>query len=379
MFPLLKMEEDQIYLLALALTKGLGPVTIKNLVAYCGSAKAVFASPASRLGRTPGVGEATISLIAKGQNLHRAQAEFKFAHEAGVKVLSYLDPAYPTPLKYIHNAPIFLFQKGNLDFNAQANVAIVGTRRASAYGKDMAKRCAKRLSKEGINVVSGLAYGIDIAAHKSVLDENGKTTAVLAHGLDMIYPPNHASKAEAMLDKGAWLTEYLTHSDPDAMHFPARNRIIAGICQVVIVIEASAKGGALITAEFAQQQNREVYAVPGRIGDPYSIGCNRLIRDHGAKLMLDPQEVIDDLALQWHNPILDAQPEQLQLSLQAPEIPLNDEEAKVLNILQRGKANIDALSLNTGIPTGQLNSLLLSMEFKDLVRQLPGKMFEGRF
>lgn len=372
------MEEDQLYLLALGLTKGLGPVTIKNLVAYCGSAKAVFESPLSRLRRTPGVGDATINLIGKAQNLNRAEAELEFAQQAGVKVLSYLAPAYPSPLKYIHNAPIFLFQKGNLDFNAQANVAIVGTRRASPYGKEVARRCAKRLAKEGINVVSGLAYGIDIAAQKEVLEGKGKTTAVLAHGLDMIYPPAHATKAEAMLEKGALLTEYLTHSDPEAMHFPARNRIIAGICQAVIVIEASNKGGALITAEFAQQQNREVYAVPGRLGDPYSIGCNKLIRDHGAKLMLDPQEVIDDLALQWQNPSQDPQAEQLQLSLQAPQIPLNDEEAKVLNILQKGKANIDELSLNTGIPTGQLNSLLLGMEFKDLIRQLPGKLFEGK-
>lgn len=373
------MEENQLYLLSLALTKGLGPVTVKNLVAYCGSAKAVLESPVSRLRRTPGVGESTIKLIRKAQNLQRAETELKLAHKDGLKVLSYLDPAYPNPLKFIHNAPLFLFQKGNLDFNAQPNVAIVGTRRATSYGKEMAERCAKRLAKEGINVVSGLAYGIDIAAHKAVLGVEGKTTAVLAHGLDMIYPPNHAAKALAMQTKGALLTEYLRHSEPDAMHFPARNRIIAGICQAVIVVEAKAKGGALITAEFAQEQNREVYAIPGRVGDPYSIGCNKLIRDHGARLLYDPQELIDDLALHWQVPRAKVdEDEQLQLIFAAPEIPLNDDEAKVLNVLTKGRANIDELSLQTEISTGQLNSLLLSMEFKDLVKQLPGKQFERK-
>ncbi|MEM6347975.1 MAG: DNA-processing protein DprA [Bacteroidota bacterium] len=373
------MEEKHLYLLSLALIKGLGPVTVKNLVAYCGSAKAVLESPIARLRRTPGVGESTIRLIQQAQNLHRAETELKLATKDGLKVLSYLDPAYPNPLKFIHNAPLFLFQKGNLDFNAQANVAIVGTRRATHYGKEMAERCAKRLAKEGINVVSGLAYGIDIAAHKAVLEVGGKTTAVLAHGLDMIYPPNHANKAIAMQKKGAILTEYLRHTEPDAMHFPARNRIIAGICQAIIVIEARAKGGALITAEFAQEQNREVYAVPGRVGDTYSIGCNKLIRDHGARLLYDPQEVIDDLALHWQVPLGEtSKVEQLELSFAAPDIPLSDEETKVLNVLTKGRANIDELSLQTAIGTGQLNSLLLSMEFKDLVRQLPGKQFERK-
>lgn len=371
------MEENQLYLLALALTKGLGPVTVKNLVAYCGSAKAVLESPLSKLRRTPGVGDSMIALVRKAKNLKRAEEELRFAAQDKIEVLSYLDEDYPDALKYIHNAPLILFKKGQLDFNAQVNVAIVGTRRASAYGKEVAKRCAKRLTKAGINVVSGLAYGIDIAAHKAVLESEGKTTAVLAHGLDMVYPPAHRDKARDMMHRGALLTEYLSRSEPDAMHFPARNRIIAGICQAIIVIEARAKGGALITAEFAQQQNREVYAVPGRLGDPCSIGCNKLIRDHAARLMVDPQEVIDDLALQWQSPpTVEDEPQQLQMAFKAPEQPLNEDETKILNLLQKGKTDIDDLSHKTGFPTGKLNAVLLGMEFKDLIRQLPGKQFE---
>lgn len=372
------MREQHLHLLALALIRGLGPVTVKNLVATCGSAESVFESAVSLLRRTPGVGDATIRAIRRSDTLARAEAELRFAQRAGVQVFSYLDEAYPHVLKYIHDAPLFLFQKGQLDVNAQPNVAIVGTRRATTYGKEIAQYCAQKLANAGINVVSGLAYGIDIAAHKAVLEIGGKTTAVLAHGLDTVYPPAHAAKAKAMLEEGALLTEYLTGSEPDAMHFPARNRIIAGMSQAIIVIEASDKGGALITADFALQQNREVYAVPGKIGDALSIGCLKLIRDHKAKLMTDPQEVIDDLALQWE--AYDKQPEgeQLSLDIPVPEGPLTDEEAKVLNILQKGRADIDQLTIQSRLALNRLHPLLLSMEFKGLIRQLPGKQFERR-
>ena len=370
------MNSQHLYLLALALTKGLGPISVKNLIAYCGSAKAVFEAPKGRLLRAPGIGQKSIQLLRRPPRLERAEQELRFAEKHGVEVISYLDEAYPHALKYIPSAPLFLFKKGNIDLNAQPNIALVGTRRATDYGRTMAHELATFLGGRGINIVSGLAYGIDITAHRSVLKEGGKTTAVLGHGLDRIYPSSHASKAAEMLEMGGLLTEYLTGTDPDAAHFPARNRIISGICQAVIVVEAAESGGALITAEYALEQNREVYAIPGRVHDRFSAGCNRLIRDHGAKLLLHPEELLNDLELHWENDATRDQSSQLSLALKAPEIPLNDEEARVLNVLNLGNASLDQLSIKTGIPVVRLNSLLLSMEFKELLKQMPGKYFQ---
>ncbi|RMG73962.1 MAG: DNA-protecting protein DprA [Bacteroidetes bacterium] len=367
------MEDRALYLLALSLTKGLGPVSVKNLISYCGSAKAVFNTPKGKLLRTPGVGEQTALLVQRAETLKRAELEVAYCEKHGIRLLTYLDDAYPHALKYIHDAPLILFQKGNIDPNAQVNIAIVGTRKATDYGTEQAQRFADFFAQRGINVVSGLAYGIDIAAHRAALDAGGRTTAVLAHGLDTIYPGRHARRARQMLEQGGLLTEYLTGTKPDAPHFPARNRIISGICKAVIVIEAAEKGGALITARQAFDQSRQVYALPGRIGDPYSAGCNALIRQDIARLVNSPEEVLDDLDIQWQQH--DDQSEQLELALQAPSQPLSAEEAQVLNCLAQGEVIIDHIALKTGIPMHRLNSLLLSMEFKALLRQMPGKKY----
>ena len=223
--------------------------------------------------------------------------------------------------------------------------------------------------------MSGLAYGIDICAHRTVLRERGITTAVLGHGLDRIYPASHRSKAQQMLEQGGLLTEYPSGTDPDAPHFPARNRIVAGICKGVIVIEAGKTGGALITAKMAFDQHREVYALPGRIGDSRSIGCNHLIRDQIAKLITDPQEVLDDLEIQWQPDTSSSQtPPQPTLEL-FPQENFTSQETKILNVLAKGETVIDQLTYLTQIPIPQLNPLLLSMEFKGLIRQTPGKKF----
>ncbi|MCB0837356.1 MAG: DNA-processing protein DprA [Bacteroidetes bacterium] len=370
------MNQRNLYLLALALTKGLGPVSVKNLIAYCGSAKAVFDAPKGKLKRAPGIGEVAVNLVRESHNLQRAEAEMNFCLQQGIEVISYLDEGYPQRLKYIHNAPLILFKKGKVDINAQPNIAIVGTRRATDYGRALTEQFATCFAEKGMNVVSGLAYGIDITAHRAVLKAGGITTAVLAHGLDRIYPGNHYRKAMEMLEKGGILTEYLTGTDPDAPHFPARNRIVSGISRAVIVIEAAEKGGALITAKLAFDQNREVYAIPGRIGDTFSQGCNHLIRDNIAKLVSSPEEVLADLDIQWQEHTDRTQ--QLELALAAPEIPLNAEEAKVMNLLNQGEALVDQITVKTGIPVHRLNALLLSMEFKNLLRQLPGKKYQKR-
>jgi DNA processing protein len=367
------MKTDTFYLLALAGVKHLGPVSARNLIAYCGSARAVFELPKSRLMRVPGIGGKLIGRIRSKETLLRAEEALKACEAQGIRPTGYLSPAYPQLLKNTYDSPLILFQQGPLDLNAQPNLAIVGTRKATGYGKQMAERFARHFAARGINVVSGLAYGIDITAHRASLQADGLTTAVLAHGLEQVYPREHSQKAREIARKGALLSEYLPGSPIDPGNFPARNRIIAGLCRAVIVIEAAQKGGALITARFAFDQSREVYALPGRVGDTYSQGCLHLIRDQVARLVTDPEEVLQDLEIRWNES--DEAGRQLDLELEAPVLAASPEEQKVLDFLTRGEAQIDSIAMHTRLPIAQLNPLILGMEFRGLVRQMPGKKY----
>ncbi len=370
------MHSDLLYLIALSQVKNLGPVGARNLLAFCGgTAEAVFKASPSIWAKTPGIGKQTIASLRSAKTLQTANRELNYCKKNGISILSFRDPAYPKQLLFIHNAPLVLYKTGKVNLNAQIAIGIVGTRKATAYGKEITTYFASHLAKAGINIVSGLAYGIDIYAHKEVLKQGGTTTAVLGSGLNHIYPHLHRATASSILSKGGLITEYLSGIKPEAPYFPARNRIIAGICKAVIVVEAGIKGGALITAKQAFDQNREVYAVPGRIGDLHSAGCNRLIRDNIAKAITDPQEILDDLSIKWNS--IHPQPEQSsQLSLPVPaNPPLTSDEAKVLNFLHGEALELDRISYKTGIPLKHLNHLLLSMEFKGLLAQEPGKRF----
>lgn len=368
------MEEKRKYVLALSMVKGLGPVTVKSLIAYCGGPKEVFEMSKGKLMRAPGIGTKVAQLVLDADTLHRADDELAFCEKEGVEVLTYLDEGYPHLLKYIHDAPLALFKKGAVDFNAQPNIAIVGTRKPTEYGREIAETFSTFFAEQGINVVSGLAYGIDITAHRAALHSNGITTAVLGHGLDIIYPAKHWQKANEMIKRGGLLTEYPIGTKPEAVHFPARNRIVSGLSRAVIVVEAAASGGALITAKLAFDQNREVYAIPGRIGDKSSAGCNKLIQDQMAKLVMEPQEILEDLEIRWKQPG-EVSMGQTELSLGPPPEDLSPDEAKVMNFLGRGEAVVDQITHHTGIHISRLNSLLLSMEFKGLLRQAPGKKY----
>jgi len=370
------VEDQALYLVALSMIKGLGPVSIKNLIAYCGSPEAVLTAPKTKLMRAPGVGDHVAELVKQADTAKLAAEEVKLCEKNGVEIVSYMSPAYPHLLTYIYNAPLILFKKGNINLNAQPNIAIVGTRKPTEQGRIIAEEFATYFAEKGINVVSGLAYGIDLMAHKGALAAKAKTTAVLGHGLDQIYPRYHADCAYAMLECGGLLTEYVIGTKPDPAHFPARNRIVAGMCKAVIVIEAAHRGGALITAQMAFEQNREVYAIPGRLSDTRSTGCNQLIRDQIAKLVTHPQEVLDDLEIQWDDKLSTSSAEQTTLDFSP--IHLSSEETKVMNLLNRQDAVIDHISTQTGIPMRQLSPLLLTMEFKGLIIQAPGKKFSKR-
>lgn len=366
------MDKELQALLSLSMVKGIGPVLVRNLVAYCGSAKEILETPKSKLQKIPGIGAKTIQLLFEASKMEeRAEKEWVFCEKNKIEVLSFTDVNYPQNLKFIHDAPVVLFKKGNVQLNNQPSIAIVGTRKPTEYGKEHAAFFASYLAERGINIVSGLAYGIDITAHKAVLQSTGITTGVLGHGLDIVYPGTHSDKARLMLEKGGLVSEFCSGTKPDMNNFPARNRIIAGICKAVIVIEAAESGGALITAHFAFDQNREVFALPGNIDRPYSKGCNKLIKENIARLVAHPQEVIEELGLIPKDIDKTKQvPESLSLNL------MNEEEWTIAQILDKSDLHIDDLLVKTGFGVSDLNVLLLNMEFSGIIAQMPGKIFK---
>lgn len=357
--------EDRLHLLALAAIDGIGPVLARNLIAYCGTPMAVFHTPPRQLAQIPDIGEKRAELLKK-VNLVRAEKELAFAEKTGLRVLAYTDAGYPRYLTTEASLPLVLYAKGTLDFNAQPAIAVVGTRKPSEYGKRQARTFAEAFARAGINVVSGLAYGIDVAAHQATLGVGGSTTAVLGHGLDRIYPPeNHRTADQIVANGGALLTEFPSGTRPSAKNFPARNRIIAGLSQATLVVEAAETGGALITGRMAFDLNREVYAIPGSLDQPSFAGCNQLIQRNVAKLITKPEEVLADL--------------DLEAAPQPPEAIAKTLSAQEHAIWQRldvpeGKA-LDALAYEMNLPVSELVAQLLELEFRGVVQQLPGRRF----
>lgn len=372
-------EQEIAYLMAILKTPGIGPVLAKNLVAYCSGPAEVFGRPKGFLKQIPEIGDRAANLLQKKPDLAPFQKEIQTCIDHGIDIITYLDAAYPEYLKTIHNAPLLLFKKGKLDFNAHPAIALVGTRMPSDYGKKVTESFAKFFAEKGINIVSGLAYGIDICAHNAVLEVEGITTAVLGHGFGTIYPALHKPVAEKIIREGALLTEFALNVKPDAKNFPFRNRIIAGMCKATIVIESAAKGGATMTARLAFEQNREVFAVPGNIDRQTSEGCNILIRDNIAKLVTKPLEVLTDLDLENFLPSFKEDDFTKSNKFQAFKVinePLSSDEQIILNALIDGKPQlIDELLFSTQLSISSLNANLLGLEFKGYVKQMPGRKF----
>lgn len=357
--------QDKVHLVALTKIDRIGPVIARKLISHFGDVQEVFKAKPKLLRTIPKIGERLAASICKPGALLEAEKELRFAEKNKVQVRSIYESEYPWLLRNIHDAPLVLFQKGGLDFNSGLNIAIVGTRKPSAYGRNTAERVAKYLSERGVNVVSGLAYGIDGEAHKAVLDTGGKTTAVLGHGLGTIYPRAHARKAIAIGENGALITEFHSEVGPDGRNFPLRNRIISGLCHATVVVEAADRGGALITARMAFQQDREVYAVPGDLGRKTSVGCNQLIRDQVAKIFTHPQDLIDDL-----QPMLGG-----GVKREKDLSGLTSLERKVVERLAEGEMRIDEIAQQVGGQPRSLYALLLQLEGKGFVRQSAGGLY----
>lgn len=367
------MDQERVYFLALHFVPGVGDVLIKQLISYCGSATEVFHQTRNKLLRIPGIGKVTTDAIISGRSLRQAEDTLRKVEKENVQLLFYTDAAYPIRLKSIEDAPSILYVKGNTNLNHPRTVGIVGTRKATPYGKACVDELVRGLASCQVMVISGLAYGIDIQAHKEALKHGLSTVAVLGSGIDVIYPSAHHETASRMIDQGALVTENHFGTQPDAHNFPQRNRIIAGMSDALVVVEAGDRGGALITADIANSYNRDVFAIPGNIHSPYSLGCNQLIKTNKASLLTSAKDL--EYMMNWSQ---DQIVKKTQLSLELD--PLPEDERNLLTLMRDKKRNlsIDELAYLTQIPQGQLASLLLSLEFKNRVASLPGKMYMPR-
>ena len=370
------MTEDKIAILALVRTPGVGSVTIRQLISYCGGAETVHRSDYRKLIKIPGVGEKVARSIIAKYGWNEAEREFERCAKIGANLTFYTDPNYPKRLKPLYDSPVLLYSQGVIDYNSVRTVGIVGTRKITDYGKAITETIIKELAPYKPLLVSGLAYGVDITAHRACLKNGVPTVGVMASGLDVIYPAGHKRTAEEMQTDGGIVTENPLGTKPDFMRFPARNRIIAGLSDVTIVVESAKRGGSLITAEYAQNYHREVYAVPGNLGSSYSEGCNQLIKKNKANLFSSVEEMAEDL--QW---ILGQPEPKASSKYDKPEAELvfegfTQDEGQVLALLKKGgDMQIDEMSWQSGIHLGKLATLLLNLEFQGMVRSLPGKKY----
>lgn len=364
------MNHELLYEVALTLIPGIGDVNAKKLIAYCGGAEAVFEEKRKNLLNIPGIGERTVESIVSQNVLQRAERELNFADRNGIRILYYLNSDYPRRLQHCYDSPVIIYCKGYTDLNVEKIVGVVGTRNVTDYGKTLTEKLIQDLVDDDVLVVSGLAYGVDTCAHKAALKNNLTTAAVLAHGFQTIYPSANASLSRKMIESGGCLlTEHISGTEPDKENFPKRNRIVSGMIDCLVVVESAAKGGALITAEIANNYDREVFAFPGRIGDTYSEGCNKIIKTNKANLLTN----VDDLRyiMRW-NDDRKIQPKQMRMFRE-----FNQEEQKVMDVF--GDDNIvylDKIITDTMLSPTKIASVLLSLEFDGILAALPGKRYQ---
>ena len=355
-------------LIALSLVPGVGPGRIRALLARFGSAVAALEASNKALASVPGIGPQTASAITTFEAHDTVEEQLRRAAQHGVTLVPAWDGRFPRLLKQIYDPPAFLWIRGDLTEADERAVAIVGTRRSSDYGRRMARDFAVELGQRGFTVVSGLAYGIDAAAHQGALEAGGRTLAVLGSGADRIYPAKHTRLAKEIVRQGAVLSEYPLGAAPDAPNFPRRNRIISGLSLGTLVVEAFEKGGALITARVAVEQNREVFALPSPVHSRSGIGTNRLIQQGHAKLVLSVDDILVELGLD--DPAYASTPA-------SPEPPsdLHPIERQLYDALEAEPQHIDTLCQTTGHDPSTALVYLLNLEFKGLVRQMAGKQF----
>lgn len=363
-------EKKLLYQIALTLVPGVGCILAKKLVACCGSAEAVFREKNRLLTKIPRVGHKILDALADKTILERAEKEVAFIEKFRISPLFYSDKEYPFRLRNCIDSPVMLYFKGTTDLNVSRIIGVVGTRNATDYGRTACHELISDLAQDQVMIVSGLAYGIDSCAHRAALANNLQTTGVLGHGLDRIYPYQNKALAGKMIKNGGLLTEFLSNSEPDRENFPMRNRIIAGICDAILVVEAASKGGALITAEIANSYNRDVFAVPGRIHDPYSEGTNRLIRNNRAALVQSASDIRYLMGWEEQGKKPDGFQKKIFLEM------TTDETAIVDYLNQKGASGIDDICIQCRLSMSTTSAALLNLEFEGIVKSMPGKIYD---
>lgn len=357
------------YQIGLSLLPMIGAINAKKLLAHCGNAEDVFRMKKKDLVRIPGIGSIIADEVLNSDVLGRAEEEMNFIIKNNIQTVFYTDENYPERLKHCIDSPVMLYYKGNISLNHPKSIAIVGTRNATDYGKSNCEKIIEELKELDVLIVSGLAYGVDICAHKSALDNGLKTIAVLGHGLDMVYPAIHKEIAVRIEDQGGLLSEYMSKTIPDKGNFPMRNRIVAGMVDAVLVIESGKKGGAMITADIANSYNRDVFALPGRISDSMSKGCNHLIKTNRAALIESAEDI--KYLMGWESKKKAPKSIQKELFIELPP-----DENKLYEIIKKHEEiGIDDIFVQSEMPMSKISALLLSLEFEGIIKSLPGKRY----
>lgn len=364
------MDQNRLSLLALHFIPGIGDYLIRQLVSYCGSAERVFKMPRGKLQKIPGVGAITAEAISQGKPFNLAEKEFRKAEKDDVDLLFFTDSNYPSRLRQVNDAPTLLYAKGRMDLENPKTVAVVGTRQSTAYGRECVESLVRDLAAHQALIISGLAYGIDIHAHKHAIKNHLPTVGVMGSGMDVIYPSAHRDVALKMTENGGLLTEHPFGTQPDAHNFPARNRIVAALSDAIIIVEAAEKGGALITADIGNSYNKDVFAYPGNVKQSHSAGCNNLIKSNRAHLMTSVKDL--QYIMNWDIGTKPAKQGSVVLD------GLDSEEQLIIRTLLDNSKQlmIDEISWKTNLPIGRLAALLLTLEFKGLVASLPGKIYK---
>ena len=363
-------EQELFYLLALLRVEGVGDIMAKKLLANFGSAEEIFKTKGNQIAAIDGVGSVLLKNLKDKTVFEKANQELEFINKNNIKVSFFKDENYPERLKHCIDAPVLIFSAGNINLDNKRIISIVGTRQITSYGIEFCKKLIEDLSPLDPIIVSGFAYGVDIVAHQLAMENNLQTIGVLAHGLNQIYPKSHKKYMAKMEQNGGFITEFWSSTNPDKENFVRRNRIVAGMSEATIVIESADRGGSLITANLANDYNRDVFAVPGRVTDKYSQGCNQLIKTQKANVLTNAADLVYMLNWDIENK---SKPVQKQLF-----VDLESDEQKIYDyLLKNGKELLDIIALQCEFPIYKISGLLLNMELKGVIRPLPGKLFEA--
>ncbi len=362
------MPDNLLYQIALTLIPNIGPVQARILVEHFGDAESIFKASRKELSVIENIGEVRAHSIKAFKDFSEAEEEIEFSEKYKIQTLFITDKNYPQRLLNCYDPPTLLYYRGNADLNSAKIISIIGTRNNTEYGKSVTDKLITDLREQNVVIVSGLAFGIDAIAHKAALQNNLPTISVLAHGMDTIYPSQHKNLAKDILQNGALLTEMRKKTKPDKHNFPKRNRIVAGIADATIVVETATKGGSMITAQLANNYNRDVFAFPGKTSDTKSMGCNYLIKQNCAILLTDAQQLIETLGWQQKKSKPKAQRELF--------IDFTAEEKIIFDILyEKDGVHIDELFLKSGLSSSAVAASMLNLELQNVIVSLPGKIY----